>query len=258
MRVKNKKNRELRNTILYYRTLTPILILFPLVMLVGKFMLNKSYESYEYASAGAIGFGLYLFLDSSENIDLKENVFGDAEGVRGTWCGVVLLMLFLFFDSFTGQWQTRMFSLNKALSPVQMMLIMNAFSAVFSFITLVHQEKLTGAMTFVYTHPAIVIHLIAFCICSTVGQLFIFYTVKNFGAVVFSIIMSIRILFSTLLSCFVYSHPIKELGFLGIGIVFAAIFYRIRRKTEGKSLIRWRENEEAKVIFHEWHEHLDC
>ena len=228
------------------------------VMLVGKFMLNKSYETYEYASAAAIGIGLYLFLDSSENIDLKENIFGDPEGVRGTWCGVVLLLLFLFFDSFTGQWQTRMFSLNKALSPVQMMLIMNAFSAVFSFITLVHQEKLSSAMTFVYVHPTIIFHLVLFCICSTVGQLFIFYTVKNFGAVVFSIIMSMRILFSTILSCFVYSHPIKELGFLGIAIVFGAIFYRIRRKTEGKSLIRWRENEEAKVIFHEWHEHLDC
>ena len=228
------------------------------VMLVGKFMLNKSYETYEYASAAAIGFGLYLFLDSSEDIDLNQNIFGDPEGVKGTLCGVVLLILFLFFDSFTGQWQTRMFNLNKALSPVQMMLIMNAFSAVFSFVTLVHQEKLTSAMTFVYVHPAIIIHLVIFCICSTVGQLFIFYTVKNFGAVVFSIIMSMRILFSTLLSCFVYSHQIKELGFLGIAIVFGAIFYRIRRKTDGKPLIRWRENEEAKVIFHEWHEHLDC
>lgn len=228
------------------------------VMLVGKFMLNKSYETYEYASAAAIGFGLYLFLDSSEDIDLTQNVFGDPEGVKGAWCGVVLLLLFLFFDSFTGQWQTRMFSLNKALSPLQMMLIMNAFSAVFSFITIVHQEKLSSALTFVYVHPAIIIHLVIFCICSTVGQLFIFYTVKNFGAVVFSIIMSMRILFSTLLSCFVYSHQIKELGFLGIAIVFGAIFYRIRRKTDGKPLIRWRESEEAKVIFHEWHEHLDC
>jgi adenosine 3'-phospho 5'-phosphosulfate transporter B2 len=166
-------------------------------------------------------------------------------------------MLFLI-HSFTGQWQTRMFNLNKALSPLQMMLIMNAFSAVFSFITLVHQEKLTSALTFIYVHPPIILHLVLFCICSTVGQLFIFYTVKNFGAVVFSIIMSMRILFSTLLSCFVYSHPIKELGFLGIAIVFAAIFYRIRRKTDGKPLIRWRDNEEAKIIFHEWHEHLDC
>jgi adenosine 3'-phospho 5'-phosphosulfate transporter B2 len=236
-----------------------------------------------------------LFLDSSEHIDLKQNVFGDPGSVSGAWCGVVLLLLFLFFDSFTGQWQTRLFQINKSLSPLQMMLIMNAFSAVFSFITLIHQEEFMESLTFVYKHPEMILHLVIFCICSTVGQLFIFYTgntaiqltvlrldqklavllhsfyffliwnlllnpifiVKNFGAVVFSIIMSTRILFSTLLSCFVYSHPITELGFLGMAIVFGAITYRIKHQTAGKQLIRWRENEEAKVVFNEWHEHLD-
>lgn len=32
------------------------------------------------------------------------------EDKSGTWCGVMLLLLFLFFDSFTSQWQSRMFS----------------------------------------------------------------------------------------------------------------------------------------------------
>jgi adenosine 3'-phospho 5'-phosphosulfate transporter B2 len=228
------------------------------VMIMGVFMHNKSYESYEYLSAALVGFGLYLFMDSSEHINFKENVFFQSESMDGAICGVVLLILFLFFDSFTGQWQTRMFQINKSMSPLQMMLIMNAFSCVFSFITLVHQEELNIALQFVYKHPEIIIHLIIFCITSTVGQLFIFYTVKNFGAVVFSIIMSLRILFSTVLSCVIYSHPITELGFLGIAIVFGAIAYRIRRKTEGKPLIRWRETEDGKRdIMHEWHEHLD-
>lgn len=227
------------------------------VMLMGKVMHNKTYESYEYASAAVVGFGLYLFMDSSEKISLRENVFGDPESVKGAGCGVVLLLLYLFFDSFTGQWQTRMFQINKKMSPLQMMVLMNAFSAVFSFITLVHQEELASALYFVYTHPEMIIHLLIFCVCSTVGQLFIFYTVKNFGAVVFSIIMSLRILFSTILSCVVYSHPITELGFLGIALVFGSIAFRIRRKTDGKPLIRWRENESAKAVFHEIHEHLD-
>ena len=228
------------------------------VMIMGVFMHNKTYESYEYLSAALVGFGLYLFMDSSEHINFKENVFGQTESTDGAICGVVFLILFLFFDSFTGQWQTRMFQINKSMSPLQMMLIMNAFSCVFSFITLVHQEELTIALQFIYKHPEIIIHLIIFCITSTVGQLFIFYTVKNFGAVVFSIIMSLRILFSTILSCVIYSHPITELGFLGIAIVFGAITYRIRRKTEGKPLIRWRETEDGKRdIMHEWHEHLD-
>ena len=227
------------------------------VMLMGKFLHNKKYDSYEYVSATTIGIGAYLFISSSEDLDFGQNVFGDPEGVTGTWCGVVLLVFYLFFDSFTGQWQTRMFEMYKDMSSLQMMLIMNAFSAVFSFVTLVHQEELSRPFEFVYRHPTMAIHIIGFIICSTVGQLFIFYTVQKFGAVVFSIIMAIRILLSVFLSCIVYSHPITELGYLGMVLVFGATAYRIKRKAEGSPLIRWRENEDAKQIFKEWHEHLD-
>lgn len=227
------------------------------VMLMGKFLHNKSYESFEYISAAMVGFGLYLFLDSSEHIDFSQNVFGKPETVHGSMCGVVLLVLFLCFDSFTSQWQTRMFQLNKNINPLQMMLIMNAFSAVFSLVTLIHSEELTPAFLFMYDHPLMAFHLLLFILSATIGQIFIFYTVKHFGAVVFSIIMSMRILMSTVLSCLVYSHPITELGFLGMLIVFCAMGYRIKRKTAGGNLLRWRENEQAKAIFHEWHEHLD-
>jgi solute carrier family 35 (adenosine 3'-phospho 5'-phosphosulfate transporter), member B2 len=229
------------------------------VMLMGKFINNKSYATYEYVCGGTIGFGIYLFLSSSESIDLGQDIFGNPEGKKGIWCGIVLLTLFLFFDSFTAQWQTRMFELKKEMSPLQMMLVINAFSCAFSFVTLVHQEELFVSLSFVYTHPTILLHMILFTICSTIGQLYIFYTVKNFGAVVFSIIMSLRILFSIILSCLVYSHPITELGFIGIVIVFGSITYRIMRKTEGKPLIRWKaeDHDGKKNIFHEWHEHLD-
>ena len=69
--------------------------------------------------------------------------------------------------------------------------------------------------------------------------------------------MAIRILLSVLLSCLVYSHPVTEIGFIGIVLVFGATAYRIKRKAEGSPLIRWKENENAKNIFKEWHEHLD-
>lgn len=227
------------------------------VMLMGKFIHNKSYETFEYICAAVVGFGIYLFINSTEHINFSQNVFGDPSSVKGAWCGVVLLLLFLFFDSFTGQWQTRMFEIYGEMSPLQMMFITNSFSALFSFVTLIHQEEFSSSLEFVYNHPRMYLHLIVFCVCSTVGQLFIFYTVKNFGAVVFSIIMAIRILSSTLLSCFVYSHPMTELGFIGFLIVFGGLGYRIRQKTHGKPLIRWKEADEAKNILHEWHEHLD-
>ena len=143
-----------------------------------------------------------------------------------------------------------------------MMLIMNGFSSLFSLITLIHQEELSLSLSFGYNHPLFLFHLILFTVTATIGQVFIFYTVKHFGAVVFSIIMSMRILFSTLLSCAFYSHQITELGVVGIIIVFSAIAYRIRRKTDGKPLIRWKEQtsktkHHSRRVFNEWNEHMD-
>jgi adenosine 3'-phospho 5'-phosphosulfate transporter B2 len=193
------------------------------VMLMGKFLHEKCYETYEYVCAATIGFGIYLFLESSENIQFGYDSFGRVEE-SGAWlCGVVLLILFLFFDSFTAQWQTRMFEIQINMSPLQMMFVINAFSAVFSLITLLHQEELMSTFNFLYEHPLMMLHMTLFFIFSTIGQLYIFYTVKHFGAVVFSIIMSLRILLSIVLSCVVYSHPVTEMGGLSIVIVFGAL-----------------------------------
>ena len=104
-------------------------------------------------------------------------------------------------------------------------------------VQLVHQEELLASLSFVYAHPTLLLHILCFCVSATVGQLFIFYTVKEFGAVLFAAIMSVRILFSTLLSCWVYGHAITELGGLGILLVFGAVALRIRRKTAGRPLL---------------------
>lgn len=54
----------------------------------------------------------------------------------------------------------------------------------------------------------------------------IYFTLKRFGPIVFSLIMMIRQIFSLILSCILYGHPIGGLGFIGVFIVFAVIFYR--------------------------------
>ena len=271
-------------TIITKLTLFIITIIVP-VMLMGKYLYNKKYDFDEYALAGMIAFGLYLFISSSENISLFQEsgvwsagpggssatasatgATASAESSRsGAVSGLVLLILFLFFDSFTGQFQTRMFKINKSMSPIQMMFIMNTCSAVFAFITLIHQEELSASLVFVWTHHTMITHLLVFCLASTIGQLFIFYTVKKFGPVVFSIIMACRILFSTLMSAFVYVHPVTELGGIGIIIVFASIGLRTYRQMELKPIMLWRddkkskeeEEDSAKEFVHEVRQHLD-
>lgn len=79
---------------------------------------------------------------STEPMDFGLTSAGLPETWGGTLCGLVLLFLFLCFDSFTGQWQSRMFHRNEDLSPAVMMLMVNAFSLVFSGITLIHTKEM--------------------------------------------------------------------------------------------------------------------
>lgn len=229
------------------------------VMLMGRFLGNKKYPLYEYAVAAFIGLGNTLFIMESEHLNLGTDAIGRIEDNGGTLCGMLLLLLFLFFDSFTSQWQSRMFNKHENISPLMMMFYLNAFSMVFSFITLVHTNELSPAWNFVVKHPSIHIHFWIFSICSTVGQLFIFHTIKKFGALVFAIIMSSRIMLSIFFSCLIYGHPISPMGYVGLIIVFGSIAYRIKRKMEGQQILKWigiEQNEEP-VLMKEWHEHLD-
>lgn len=232
--------------------------LFP-IMLMGKMLGTKSYPMYDYMVAVVISLGITVFTVSTENLNLGQDSIGEVETVGGTICGIILLCFFLVFDSFTGQYQARLFNEHPELSAYHMMFMVNTFSMVFSFITLVHTHELYDACQFVYDHADMHIHLIVFSIASTVGQLFIFKTIKAFGPVIFAICMNTRVIASILLSSLIYSHPITPSGTFGLFVVFAAIAYRIKRKTEGKPLVKWAGMDEEKSmdIFHEWHEHCD-
>lgn len=67
-------------------------------------------------------------------------------------------------------------------------------------------------------------------IASAIGQLFIFYTIKVHGPVIFTIMMTTRQIFSLVLSCFLFAHPLGVLSSIGAALVFVVVFNRIRRK----------------------------
>lgn len=233
--------------------------LFP-IMLMGKVLGTKSYPLYDYVVALCIGVGIAVFAVSTENLNIGQDSIGEIETIGGTICGIVLLLFFLVFDSFTGQYQARLFNEHPELSAYHMMFMVNTFSMIFSFITLVHTDELEEACTFVYNHADMHIHLVVFSLASTIGQLFIFKTIKAFGPVIFAICMNTRIILSILLSSFVYSHELTTTGVFGLAVVFAAIAYRIKRKTEGKQLLKWAGiNDDKSIdIFHEWYVFFFC
>lgn len=198
-----------------------------------------------------------MFMASTDELSFGYDYLGEKASAKYT--GVMLLFLYLFFDSFTSQFQSRMFQRHPDLSMVELMFVTSAFSTVLSAITLVHTKELYPALAFVYNHSEIHLHFFMFSICSTIGQIFIFYTIKNFGAVVFTLIMTTRILLSIGLSCILYGHQVTATGFFGLMLVLGAVLYRIKRKAEGKHLVKWQgmEDDKAHELVHEWHEHIE-
>ncbi len=62
------------------------------------------------------------------------------------------------------------------------------------------------------------------------GQLFIFYTIKEFGPVLFTIIMTTRQILSLSISCVMFGHALTAFSWLSFAVVFGVVFNRIRRK----------------------------
>ncbi|XP_041108658.1 adenosine 3'-phospho 5'-phosphosulfate transporter 1-like [Polyodon spathula] len=194
------------------------------VMLMGKIVSQKSYEYWEYFTAVLISMGVSMFLLSSTTDKHPSTVT--------TFSGVVILAGYIAFDSFTSNWQDNLFKYK--MSSVQMMFGVNLFSCLFTMGSLLEQGAFLESLKFMIRHSDFAFHAILLSICSACGQLFIFYTIGQFGAAAFTIIMTLRQAFAILLSCFIYSHAVTIVGGLGIALVFLALLLRVYTRSRMK------------------------
>ena len=67
-------------------------------------------------------------------------------------------------------------------------------------------------------------------ITSATGQFFIFYTIKEFGPIVFTVIMTTRQMLSMVISSVLFKHHMSLFSYLGAAMVFGTVIYSIRRK----------------------------
>lgn len=195
------------------------------VMLMGKIVSKKSYEYWEYLTAVLISLGVSMFLLSSSANKHPSTVT--------TFSGVIILAGYIVFDSFTSNWQDNLFKYK--MSSVQMMFGVNLFSCLFTVGSLLEQGALFESLSFMLRHSEFAFHAVLLSVCSACGQLFIFYTINQFGAAVFTIIMTLRQAIAILLSCFLYGHAVTLIGGFGIFIVFLALFLRVYARSRMKA-----------------------
>ena len=125
-----------------------------------------------------------------------------------TFSGAIILLGYTAFDSFTSNWQSKLFSLYK-MSTIQMMFGANLFSCLFTGWSMIEGGNFLSAVGFMMSHPEFAYHATILSLTSVTGQLFIFYTIQSFGPIVFTIIMTIRMMLSFMRSCIIYNHPLS-------------------------------------------------
>ncbi len=199
------------------------------VMLMGKVVSNKTYPWHDYGTASLISVGVSLFLLAADPTQPEDS----ASKTETTIAGVIILMGYMAFDSFTSNWQSELFKTYK-VSSVQMMFGVNLFSCVFTISSLLFRGAFFSSLSFLFRHLEFAFHAGLISVCSAIGQLFIFNTISSYGPIVFTLIMTTRQAISILLSCIVYGHLLTSQALIGVLVVFVALFLRVYFKSLGK------------------------
>ena len=233
------------------------------VMVMGRLLKGTQYSAVEYLEAVLITGGVAMFSLSS-----RESKKGaDADGSFGVEAaGFMLLTSYVMSDSFTSQWQSRIYRDYGKIDHYHMMCVcvllapllcssprsapphppcpwplrslprygVNCSSIIFTVLALVFSGDLPRVIEFMMYNPTALWYNVLTAITSTTGQIAIFYTIKRFGPVVFTIIMTTRQMMSIVLSTILFGHKISGGGVIGALCVFAAIFHSVYRQTKEK------------------------
>lgn len=113
------------------------------VMLMGKIVSRTKFEFYEYLTAALISIGMLAFLLGSKSD------YHTASSITSL-TGILLLTMYLVFDSFTSNWQSDLFK-TYGMSSIQMMCGVNLFSALFTAMSLAIQGGFMESFIFATT-----------------------------------------------------------------------------------------------------------
>lgn len=232
------------------------------VMLMSKLMLKKRYLKLDYLCAFLLTIGMFVFLlnqpinkestaapnpstsaaGANESQPHARQVFGrlpELSHLRQHFqtssltSGLLILALYLIFDSFTSNWQQSLFD-RYEISNWQMMAATNFYSIMLTLTSLHQLGLLEPNFKLLASSSVLLFDCLMMSIMSSIGQLFVYYTIKQFGPVVFTLIMTSRQLLAILLSCTIFGHPLTLGSVSGLVIVFAVIGFQIWHKQRQK------------------------
>ncbi|KAF9364708.1 UDP-galactose transporter [Mortierella sp. NVP85] len=193
------------------------------VMFMNILLYRRKFPFYKYVcvalvTVGVSGFMLYAPVD--EHKASKKAV------VNNSLYGLLLVTINLTIDGITNSTQDQIFHAFRSVTGQEMMCFMNMFmSGYMSFWLLLnpYSSELANAIAFCQTHPAIIKDIVMFSLCGALGQLFIFYTLEQYGSLSLVTVTVTRKLFTILLSVVAYGHHLTIMQWVMVAVVFSGI-----------------------------------
>ncbi|KAK0533733.1 UDP-galactose transporter [Tilletia horrida] len=238
------------------------------VLLMNLLLYRRKIAGYKYAVVALVTLGISIFMlfgheggtsDAAAAADAVKKAVKKkkkhAPPASSSLFGLLLLTGNLLADGATNSTQDEIFA-HYALSGPQMMLAMNAFSAMLLTASLLVPDpsallgsipvlasvlgasskragasnELGTALAFIHRHPEVLRDILAYALAGALGQIAIFETLERFGSLTLVSITVTRKLFTMLLSVAVYKHALSPLQWIGVLVVFAGIGIEAREK----------------------------
>lgn len=212
-------------------------------VMIGELLRGKTYEVVQYLSVKDIILGTILVSWKSGGGGGKGHGHGHGGGGSGgdsqSWVGVAFILLSLVCDGLTGYAQG--FSKNKmkeaALTeqPHENMFFTNLYMAIICFAFSLYYGQFHSGIAFCQANPQVLEKIVYFCVCSAVGQIFIFFTIANFDSLTSTTITTTRKIFTVLLAIWTdyAKNPMDVVNWIGLINAIVGISFEIVEKAGG-------------------------
>eukprot|EP00164_Ancoracysta_twista_P002784 GFYU01003703.1.p1 GENE.GFYU01003703.1~~GFYU01003703.1.p1 ORF type:complete len:363 (+),score=60.86 GFYU01003703.1:65-1153(+) len=194
------------------------------IMLMGLILHRAKYKTVEYVCVLLLTAGISAFMLANKKADSRINEIE----------GILLILGSLIADGFTGSSQEKLLRQYKPTAH-EMMFYMNMWSALLVGCYAVLSGELFRALDFCSRNPELYWDLAVLSTFSAFGQNFIFLTIEEFGALICSIITTTRKFFTILASVLWYGHPLSNVQWGCVGLVFLSISVQMYYKFKAKS-----------------------
>lgn len=193
------------------------------VMVMGAFIpgLRRKYPPHEYISALLLVVGLILFTLADANTSPNFSILG-----------VVMVSGALIMDSFLGNFQEAIFTMNPDTTQMEMLFCSTVVGLPFLIPPMLLTGELFKAWSSCWQHPYVYGVLVFEAMATFIGQVSVLSLIAIFGAATTAMITTARKAVTLLLSYLIFTKPLTEQH--GTGLILIAMGIVIKMIPENK------------------------